>query len=187
MRIISGTYGGRYLIGKIPPNVRPTTDYARETMFDVLSSLIDIENKVFLDLFSGAGAIGLESLSRGAAKVYFVDKSIESINYLQKNIELLQIPAEKYKIIKSDAIQFIMKFKITDNFDVIFADPPYIENYCWRICQIISKNSLLNEEGLLIYESEKNKTELIPDEFKIIKEKKFGNTKLYFIKLNYSK
>ena len=129
MRIISGQYRGRNLEGKVPKNVRPTTDFARESLFDILNSIIDIEGKSVLDLFSGAGAIGLEALSRGAEKIYFVDNSFDSINLLKKNIENLQISRDKYIIIKSDVIDYLSNMSIIEKFDVIFADPPYNQSY----------------------------------------------------------
>ncbi|MEN6296172.1 MAG: 16S rRNA (guanine(966)-N(2))-methyltransferase RsmD [Chloroherpetonaceae bacterium] len=181
MRIISGIYGGRVLSGKIPANIRPTTDYARESLFDTLGSLIDIEGKVFLDLFAGTGAVGLEALSRNTHKVNFIDKSRDSINYIKSNIDKLEIPKEKYEIIKADAIEYLSNINNFEKFDFIFADPPYIENYLWRICQIVSEKTLLYEGGIIIYETDSKRTELIPPNFRILKEQVSGNAKFYLI------
>ena len=183
MRIISGQYKGRNLQGKIPKNVRPTTDFARESLFDILNSMIDIEDKSVLDLFSGAGAIGLEALSRGAEKIYFVDNSIDSINLLKKNIENLLISKDKYVIIKSDAIEYISNISIFEKFDIIFADPPYNQSYLWTICEAVEKKSILNENGIIIYETDTKRREIIHPHFEVRKEKTSGNAKFYFIQL----
>ena len=183
MRIISGQYRGKILQGKIPSNVRPTTDFAKESLFDILNSMVDFEDKLVLDLFSGAGAIGLEALSRGAGKVYFVDKSIESISLLKKNIDNLLIPKDKYNIIKSDVIDYLSYISIFEKFDIIFSDPPYNQSYLWTICEAVEKKSILNEDGIIVYETETKRSEIIHPSYEVIKEKVSGNAKFYFIQL----
>ncbi|HRT68384.1 MAG TPA: 16S rRNA (guanine(966)-N(2))-methyltransferase RsmD, partial [Bacteroidota bacterium] len=159
MRIISGIYGGRNLIGRVPSSIRPTTDFARESLFDTLCSITNIEGKFFLDLFAGSGAIGLEALSRGASMVYFIDKSKESLNYLKKNIEYLGIPKDKYKIFQSEVIEFLSIICNLEKFEIIFADPPYNFEYFWKICEIIKTKEVLNNDGIIIYETESKRNE----------------------------
>lgn len=183
MRIISGQYRGRILQGKIPSNVRPTTDFARESLFDVLNSMVDFEGELVLDLFSGAGAIGLEAISRGAGKVYFVDNSFDSISLLKKNIDNLLIPKDKYNIIKSDVIDYLSYISIFEKFDIIFADPPYNQTFLWPICEAIEKKSILNKDSVIVYETATKRREIIHPSYEVIKEKVSGNSKFYFIQL----
>ena len=135
MRIIAGKYKSRKLsLPKSSHNgkkaglpLRPTSDRARETLFDILNNIIDFKDITCLDLFAGTGALGFEALSRGASKVSFVDKSKSSIISINKTAEELgcreQITASENDavlIVKSDSMQF----------DLVFADPPYdYENY----------------------------------------------------------
>ncbi len=188
MRIISGIYGGRNLIGKMPRSIRPTTDFARESLFDTLCSIINIQGKIFLDLFAGSGAIGLEALSRGADMVYFIDKSKESLIRIKKNIEYLEIPKDKFKIFQSEAIEFLSILCNLEKFDIIFADPPYNFEYLWKICDLAMTKEILNDNGIIIYETESKRNEIIHPDFQIIKQKVSGNAKFYFIeKITYNK
>jgi 16S rRNA (guanine(966)-N(2))-methyltransferase RsmD len=125
MRIIAGKYKGRTL--KPPPRsrkARPTTDSARETIFNIVESRFNTAGKIAVDLFCGTGGLGIECLSRGAAKCYFVDIDISLI---KENVSALKI--ENISVIKkSDSLRFIKKFTPEEDYNdyyVIFADPPY--------------------------------------------------------------
>ncbi len=137
MRIISGQLGSRHL--KSPPEniyLRPTTDRARETVFNILSNKISFLNLNVSDLFCGTGSFGLECISRGVKECTFVDKNTM---YVKKNCELLGIK-NSVKFIKSDAIKYLQE--ITDSpeaFDLIFADPPYIYDHYEKLINTISK------------------------------------------------
>lgn len=136
-----------------------------------------------LDLFSGTGSLGVESLSRGCGLVYFVDKSIKSIKLIEYNIKDLKGLDDKYKIIKSDVLKFLSGF---DSFkwDIIFIDPPY------RISKIIMKNifssllnrKIVNSNTLIIYEYffKRDVSEEFKN-FKIIKESYFGDKKVIYL------
>lgn len=125
MRIIAGKYKSRTLATpSAVKKTRPTTDSARETIFNILGNRINFNNKICMDLFCGTGSLGIECLSRGAGKCYFVDFDISTI---KQNIEKLDITGISV-IKKADALRFIKKF-IPEadyiDFYVIFADPPY--------------------------------------------------------------
>ncbi|MFA5405170.1 MAG: RsmD family RNA methyltransferase, partial [Ignavibacteria bacterium] len=121
MRIISGIYKGRTLKSpSVKNDIRPTTDRARETLFNILSNRIDFENKICLDLFCGTGSFGLEFISRGGSKCTFVDSDTKVI---KDNVLLLDIN-ERTSIIRNDAIKYLLSCK-ENKFDIVFADPPY--------------------------------------------------------------
>jgi 16S rRNA (guanine(966)-N(2))-methyltransferase RsmD len=120
MRIISGIYKSRVLISPETPNVRPTSDRAKETIFNILGNIIDFENTFCMDLFCGTGALGLECISRGAAKCLFADTDTRSV---MNNIKLLK-EEEKCEVFRTDAVSFLSKNK-SIKADLVFCDPPY--------------------------------------------------------------
>ncbi len=148
MRIISGRYKGKRIVAPKNINARPTTDFAKEGLFNILQNRIDIEAITVLDLFSGTGNIAFEFASRGAAQVTAVDISMVSHRFIQKTARELEF--EAFKVIKSDAFRFLRKS--TQPVDLIFADPPYGLENTENIPNLVFENKLLNENGLLIIE-----------------------------------
>ncbi|MEO5911434.1 MAG: 16S rRNA (guanine(966)-N(2))-methyltransferase RsmD [Pelobium sp.] len=148
MRIIGGKLKG---IRLHPPKnlpVRPTTDMAKEALFNILQNLLTFENLKILDLFSGTGNISLEFGSRGALEILSVDQNFGCYNYLKntsKEHQLTQI-----KPVKADVFKFLNQEN--EKFDLIFADPPYDLSRIPEIATIIFEKELLNENGLLIIE-----------------------------------
>lgn len=121
MRIIRGKYGRRRF--DVPKNItaRPTTDFARENIFNVLENLIDFDGKNALDLFAGTGAVSFEFLSRECATVTSVEKASTQYDFIKKVSKLLG--CDNHRTIKGDAIKFLTASK--GKYDIIFADPPY--------------------------------------------------------------
>lgn len=121
MRIIRGKYGRRRF--DVPTNItaRPTTDFARENIFNVLENLTDIEGKRVLDLFAGTGAISIEFLSRDAASVTAVEKAATQYNFIKKVAGTLG--DTNLTLIKGDALRFLAS--VSTPYDIVFADPPY--------------------------------------------------------------
>ena len=121
MRIIRGKYGRRRF--DVPTNItaRPTTDFARENIFNVIENLVDIEDATVVDLFAGTGAVSLEFLSRGAASVTAVEKASTQYNFIRKVAAILDDPA--LHIVRGDALRYVSS--ATRRVDIIFADPPY--------------------------------------------------------------
>ena len=120
MRIISGIYKSRKLIAPEGNQVRPTGDRAKETLFNILENRFSFVGTICLDAFCGTGNLGLECISRGAQKCYFVDADIRPV---KKNIELLKT-GNKCEVIKSETLDYLNK-KTADKYDFIFCDPPY--------------------------------------------------------------
>lgn len=121
MRIIRGKYGRRRF--DVPTNItaRPTTDFARENIFNVLENITDIEGKHILDLFAGTGAISIEFLSRGAASVTAVEKAATQYNFIKK--VAAQLGETNLNLIRGDALRFLAT--ASRPYDIVFADPPY--------------------------------------------------------------
>ncbi|MFG6386000.1 MAG: RsmD family RNA methyltransferase [Muribaculaceae bacterium] len=121
MRIIRGKYGRRRF--DVPTNIsaRPTTDFARENIFNVIENLIDLEGKTALDLFAGTGAITFEFLSRECAEVVCVEKAATQYNFIRKVAQQLNV--DNLTVIRGDALRYLAS--ATRSFDVVFADPPY--------------------------------------------------------------
>jgi len=149
MRIVGGQYKGfRYEpSSKIP--ARPTTDRAKESLINILLSNYGIEGKNCLDLFSGTGNIAYELASQLAKNVTAVDLSFHSTIFIKQNFEKLKF--ENYKVIKADVFKWL-KQNNTDNFDIIFADPPYDHIEMAQLPEIIFNNNLLAPNGLLVIE-----------------------------------
>ena len=145
MRIISGKYGRRRF--DVPRNItaRPTTDMARENLFNVLNNLVDFEGLTALDLFSGTGAISFELLSRGCASVTSVEKASTQYNFIRKVKDLLH--EENLIQVKGDVFKFIGS--CSRKFDLIFADPPYDLPQLPQIPELILKSQMV-QPGTLV-------------------------------------
>lgn len=151
MRIISGKYRGRRL--SLPKNfkARPTTDFAKENLFNVLNNRIDWEETNALDLFGGTGSISFELVSRGCPSVVCVEKDSLNYNFIAKTREDLK--ATELKVVKSDVFKYIEN--CPHQFDFIFADPPYDLKFLPEVPTRIFEKGLLKAEGTFIMEHPK--------------------------------
>ncbi|MBD5308431.1 MAG: 16S rRNA (guanine(966)-N(2))-methyltransferase RsmD [Bacteroides sp.] len=148
MRIIRGKYGRRRF--DVPTNItaRPTTDFARENIFNVIENMIDIEGITALDLFAGTGAITLELLSRGAAHVTSVEKAVTQSRFIEKTMKTLG--EENHSLVRGDALRFIAAGR--GRYDFIFADPPYDMPGFGEIPEKIIESGMLKPGGLFVME-----------------------------------
>jgi len=152
MRIISGKFKGRVISAPKNLPTRPTTDYAKEGLFNVLQHQFEIENSTVLDLFCGTGNISFEFLSREAREVISVDINQNCVKFVIDVSKKLNL--SNHKVIRDDSLNFIKKAKT--KFDIIFADPPYALKNIDPIPKLIFDNHLLNTNGLLIVEHGKD-------------------------------
>ncbi len=174
MRIISGMFKARRI--PVPANItaRPTTDFAKEGLFNLLNNQIDFEGIDVLDLFSGTGSISLEFVSRGALSVIAVEQSERHCSFIRKVCRDLKV--DNLTVIRGDVFKFLSTTKV--KFDVIFLDPPYDFEEIEKIPDLIFKNELLKEEGLLVVEhSAKIKFENNPN---FTFHRKYGNVNFSF-------
>lgn len=174
MRIISGKLKGRKF--KVPSNfpVRPTTDFAREGLFNTLQNRIDLQETRLLDLYTGTGSISLEAWSRFCTSIVAVDEHHGCIRFLQKLCEELGIQEIKAK--RADAEEFLKRSD--DEFDLIFADPPYAFGRYYELLTLIQKKDILAPHGLLILEHDKQTS--LSDQSGFVEEKKYGNVRFSF-------
>lgn len=152
LRIISGKYGGRILNPPKNFRARPTTDLAREGLFNILSNHYHFDEMKVLDLFAGTGCIGLEFLSRGVEYVDFIEKNFIHYNFIRQALTLLNI--DNAKVIRADFFKII--HRIDKRYDLVFADPPYDLPDFEKIPGIILEADILSPEGLLILEHSGN-------------------------------
>ena len=148
MRIISGKYKGRHIPVRKKFSARPTTDFAKENLFNILSNHIDFEETSALDLFSGTGSIGYEFASRGCTRVDLVEKDPRSVEFIKGVITRLGM--DNVRVIKSDAFRFIEK--CNQIYHIIVADPPYEMMRINEIPDLIFSGNLLHQDGWFILE-----------------------------------
>ena len=184
MRIIGGDFRGKKLLLPVDMLTRPLKDLTKESIFNILNHSkkikIDIKNSVVLDTFSGSGSFGIECISRGAKKVFFLEKYIKAIKVLEKNLSSLK-RIKNYEIFKDD---FFLFFNSTKNFkikfDLIFIDPPYKEEKINQILEIILDRKILKTNGVIIIHRHINDNFKILSDFNIIEERNYGISKILF-------
>ena len=152
MRIITGKYKGRHFNIPRTFKARPTTDFAKENIFNVINAYVDWEEATALDLFAGTGSISLELLSRGCQQVISVEKDRDHARFISQCMEKLS--TDEHILIKGDVFRFLKSCH--QKFDLIFADPPYALPELETIPDLIFQYDLLKEDGLLVFEHGKN-------------------------------
>lgn len=182
MRIISGTMRGTKLFTLEGLNTRPTLDRVKEALFSKIN--FDLEDAIVLDLFSGSGALALESLSRGAKMSVMCDASRDAIKIIKQNVEKTKTE-NKVKILNIDYKKALEKLAIEKmKFDIIFLDPPYKTDFAEDAAKQIIEKNLLNENGTIILETdEKDKVlnNLDTNLLEIKDMKKYGRVFLLFL------
>lgn len=182
MRVISGTRRGHKL--KVPKgiDVRPTEDRIKESLFNILKNIKN--DGIALDLFGGSGSIGIEFLSRGAKKCYFVDISPQSISIIEENLIHTKL-MDKAIILKKDGIKAVEYFSRENlKFDYIYIDPPFKEhNLLIRVLKSIMENEILFKDGIVMIEHENEL--VLEDEIFVLKKtdyRKYGSKSISFYK-----
>lgn len=172
MRVIAGIAKGRKLSSFKGSAVRPTSDRARECLFNILGE--KAKGSSFLDLFAGSGAMGIEALSRNAANATFLESDALSIELINKNLEKCDFPNKDFEIIQKDVLAYLKNSR--NQFDIIFVDPPYKTDLAEKTLYCLSKKKLLNPGGIIVVEHyfKKDLKEEIND-LKCIRKKKVGD------------
>lgn len=148
MRIIGGKYGGRRIPATGNLRARPTTDFAKENLFNILSNHFCFEECKVLDLFAGTGSISFEFASRGAKEIDLVDVDRHHLRFINTVIEQLKIDSINPV---NDKAEIFLK-KVTKSYDIVFADPPYDAEVVIDLPDLIFENQVLNENGWFILE-----------------------------------
>lgn len=175
IRITGGVNRSRKLITPETSLTKPTMDKVRAAVFNALNE--DVNNKVILDLFAGSGSYGLEAMSRGAKEVTFVDQSPLAISAINDNIKNLKITNSDVK--KEDALNYLNN--VEKKFDIIFIDPPYKLEIYEKCLELIENRALLNNQGIIVLETEKP-LDINEDNYKKIKLYKYGLAKIYILR-----
>lgn len=177
MRIIGGSLKGKQILAPKNLPVRPTTDFAKEGLFNILNNRIDFEEVTVLDLFTGTGNMTLEFASRGAKKVTAVDMHSPCINFVRDTAKALRLSSVYTD--RADVFKYLQKATIA--YDVIFADPPYELANIETISDLVFEHKLLNPHGWLIVEHGP-KTNL-SDKKGFVDMRKYGNVHFSFFTL----
>ena len=170
MRVIAGKYRSRTL--KAGENFRPTTDRARETLFNILQT--EIEGSTFVDAFAGSGSVGIEALSRSAEKVYFIESNRKALQILEQNV-ISCCEEESWRIFTTDvwkALDVLPK-----QIDMLYFDPPYeFQKYS----KLLTHAGANFPHALFIIEHSSRKTIETPDKFEVVRNVHIGETQLTF-------
>lgn len=178
MRIIGGQFRSRVLASFDGEDIRPTGDRVKESLFNILSPRM--YGARALDLFCGSGALGLESISRGAREVVFNDASKDSLVVLKKNLKTLNVQAKVYNLDYTQCLNILQ-----GEFDIIFIDPPYRMDYGVSAMNKIVEKQLLSKNGVIVYERDRAFAEgnKLTQTLEMTDERKYGKTYLSFFSL----
>lgn len=181
MRIITGSHKKREIKAPKGLDTRPTSDRVKEGIFSTLGERV--RGAQVLDLFSGSGNLAFESLSRGAEYAYLIEKDKKAYYTIMENVKRLEMTdlVKVYNISWEKYINIAKKEE--KKFDLIFLDPPYYGKYYSDVIKKISLHNLLKKNGTIIIEAPKelNSEDFIEECFKVVKEAKYGDTKIFYI------
>jgi 16S rRNA (guanine966-N2)-methyltransferase len=188
MRVVGGKLKGRQLASFRGRSIRPTSDKVREAVFNLLGSRRAEGFESVLDLFAGTGAMGIEALSRGAARAVFVDNDARAVSIIKKNLEACGIGATgrgaSAKVFKRDVHSMIRSLSgRSERFDLIIIDPPYNSSLTEDVLKGAGLGSLLSPGGFVVAETSRRSPALsIPEGLEPVSEKKYGDTLVYLFK-----
>lgn len=180
MRVIAGTAKRLQLKTPKGMDTRPTTDRIKETLFNMIQD--EIEGIRFLDLFSGSGGIGIEALSRGASKAYFVEHNREACHIIQDNLSFTHL-GEKAEVMHSSALSAVSVLQGKEIFEVVFMDPPYGKGLEKEVLKTPGFHRILADKALIIIEADLD-THLSDEDikgFRLLKEKIYKTNKHIFL------
>ena len=183
MRIVAGRYRGVALAAPKNPNIRPTSDRVRESIFNILAHSIEdfsLEGTRVLDLFAGTGALGLEALSRGAAYAHFVEDSADARGLIRRNIETLSAMGIT-KIYRRDAAR-LGEIGTLRPFDLVFADPPYGKGFAEKALASATDGFWLAPGAIAVVEERADVAFSPPDSFRILDRRVYGDSAVHFLR-----
>ncbi len=186
MRIVSGSLKGKSINYLKNSKTRPLKDIVKESIFNTLrhSNLInaEIKNSNILDIYSGIGSFGIECISCGAHKVTFIEKDIEAVNVLNKNLVKLSI-LDKSKIIKGK-IESVLTENINEKFSIFFLDPPFKDKNFIQNLKLIKNNKIFSSDHIVIIHRERKTEDNFDNLLKVVKIKHYGRSKIIFGEFN---
>ena len=179
MRVIAGIRKGQSLLAPPGRDLRPTSDRVRTVLFDILGEFV--ENSRVLDLFAGAGTLGIEALSRGAQTVVFLESQRQHAHLIEENLRRTHLEHHG-RVILADAFVFLAQAQRTAApYQLILADPPYQFEQMIKLCELIEHPAVLSENGMFVCETAaRSATFRSGNVLEIVKERIIGDTKLQF-------
>lgn len=183
MRVIAGSARRIQLKSLEGENTRPTLDRYKETLFNTIQTYVP--DSYFIDVFAGTGAIGIEALSRGAARAVFIENNKKALAVINENLEKTHL-TENAEVIASDAVSALMRLESSGPADVIFIDPPYNRGYEIQVLKLLGSSKLAGEDTLVVVEASNNTelSELSELGFDIIKTKDYRTNRHIFMMKN---
>ena len=172
MRVITGTAKGRRLMTLEGEDIRPTSDKVKGAVFNSIQ--FDIEGRTVLDLFAGSGSLGIEALSRGAAKAVFVDLNRQAVRVVNENLEHCKLK-ENATVFNGDSLSYLKTTR--ERFDIVFIDPPYNKQLAQKALPLVVK--VLNDGGIIVCETASD--EELPEQignYSVVKSDKYSKTRL---------
>lgn len=183
MRIVGGSLRGRRIA--VPPGrpVRPTSDRAREAVFNILAHGmgVGLDGARVLDLFAGTGAYGLEALSRGAASVVLIDNAAPSLEAIRRNVEGLEV-ADRARVVRADAARLTNGADIPGPFDLVFLDPPYDEGLEAAALATLASADLLDEHAVCVVETRSKREFEAPVGYATQDQRTYGQARISFLR-----
>lgn len=180
MRVIAGKARSMPLKTIEGLDTRPTTDRIKETLFNMLQP--DISGCKFLDLFSGSGSIGIEALSRGASKSYFVESNRKAVNCIRENLEFTKL-SDSASILECDSVTAINKLSGQELFDIVYMDPPYNKEHEKNVLQALQNSTIIDNYTLIVIEASLDTDFSYLDNFgfELLKKKNYKTNKHIFL------
>ena len=178
MRIIAGEAKGRTLVAPPGSGTRPTQDYVRESLFNILAPRL--EDARILDLFAGTGALSLEAISRGAASAVLCEKDRAALSCIRKNIEAVRC-ADRCSVFAGDYAACIRHLSGEEPFDIVFLDPPYRMENTGEICSRLREAALLSERACIVVEHRRGIPPVVDEHFRVDGCRRYGDTEISFV------
>ena len=159
-------------------DIRPSSDQLREGLFNILSALADFESMIFLDLYAGTGALGLEALSRGAKKVIFIEASRKNMSVLKQNIESISPEQYCFELTQDSSAHWLSGFAAPGHPCVVFLDPPFSGNDYELILNKLPILPSIRTGSLIVVESNQTREILFPEALLLVKHRRYGSVTL---------
>ena len=180
MRIIGGSARGRSITAPAGSKTRPTQDYVRESLFNIIRW--DVQDARVLDLFAGTGALSLEALSRGAKQAVLIDMDRDACNAIKKNMESTRL-GDQCRLVSRDYRQAMDALaREGEKFDVVFIDPPYKMENTGEMCAALYDKGLLSDAFLIVVEHRRGMAPLLDLRFEAFDLRKYGDTEITFVR-----
>lgn len=180
MRVIAGKCKSLNLITPKGDNTRPTQDRIKETLFNILMPYLPYST--FIDIFAGSGGMGIEALSRGASKAFFIDNNKEALRCIETNLEFTRLK-QSANVLRGDFANCLSMINI-EHADIIFADPPYNGGFEERLFEVLGTMQYVDEDTIIVLEAAIDKNFSF-DNFEIVRVKEYKTNKHIFLRRSY--